>query len=523
MRTVPARLSRFLVATALLVVPVLGAVPASAAATPAASPASTSAASRVAFVAAAHSDPEWASSKSVTVPFAAHDGDTAVLLFTHSSDSTWSGPSGVSGWTQTDTVTATDLTSTVWVKSLTAGDPGNAVTFETGLRSRHATLTVAVYSGVDQSRPVRAFSSSDETAGTGHATPSVDTSNEVVLSYWVDRDPADNLPSWTAPAGSVTRDVAEGAGIYRYDALLADSNGPVPDGSYPGQVATTSTDVAALNWSVVLPATAATSPAPTPGTSKLMVIMEENKTVAVLDQMPYLRRLGDTYGKATDYNGLVHPSLGNYFAIVSGQGTDTCGLGDPLPAGCPQTGTTVFDQALNAGRTAKTYAESMPSNCQSSNSPLYAARHNPWTYFTGQGDACAKADVPLGDTTQGQLVGDVRTGSLPDVSMVIPNLVHDTHDAPAGQADAWLSQWMPVLMSGPDYTSGRLTIVVTFDEGEGNDQNVPFVVVNPSLSGVVVQSRFDHFGLARWYDDVLGVAPLNAAASEPGLRAAFGL
>ena len=54
-------------------------------------------------------------------------------------------------------------------------------------------------------------------------------------------------------------------------------------------------------------------------------------------------------------------------------------------------------------------------------------------------------------------------------------------------------------------------------------RNIPFVVVHPTLSGKVVTQAFDHYGLTRMYDDVLGVPPLNLAATHPGLKAAFGL
>jgi hypothetical protein len=107
--------------------------------------------------------------------------------------------------------------------------------------------------------------------------------------------------------------------------------------------------------------------------------------------------------------------------------------------------------------------------------------------------------------------------------MVIPNLNNDAHDGSLQMADDWLAAWIPTIMAGPDYQDGKLAIVVTFDEGIGANQNIPFVVVHPSLSGVVVPQAFDHYGLTRMYDDVLGVAPLNAAATHPGLRDAFGL
>jgi acid phosphatase len=254
-----------------------------------------------------------------------------------------------------------------------------------------------------------------------------------------------------------------------------------------------------------------------------MVVWEENQTSAVLAQMPYLSGMSQTYGAATSYHGLTHPSLGNYLVAASGQGVATCGLVNPLPAACPQSGSTVFGQALAAGRTAKTYAESMTTNCQQTNSTLYAVRHNPWAYFTDEAADCQRLDVPLGTLSSGALRDDVEAGALPDVSMVVPDLQDDLHDGTAAQADAWLHQWLPAVMAGADYQAGRLAIVVTFDEGLGTDQVVPFVVISPGATGRTVTADFDHYGLCHLSSDVLGLAPLAGCAVAPGLGAAFGL
>ncbi|MEO7061706.1 MAG: alkaline phosphatase family protein [Lapillicoccus sp.] len=252
------------------------------------------------------------------------------------------------------------------------------------------------------------------------------------------------------------------------------------------------------------------------------MIVEENETAkGAFAHMPYLKSLANRYGTATRYTGLVHPSLGNYLAMVSGTGVATCGLRDPVPSHCPQSGTTVFGRALSAGKSATTYAESMVVPCQTTNRTSYAPRHNPWTYFPAERSRCAAHDLPLGTTTSGPLRADITAATLPNAGMVVPNLLDDAHDGTLGQADAWLRRWMPEIMAGPDYLSGRLAIVVTFDEGSGTDQNVPFVVVQRSLWGRVVTSHYTHDGLCRMYTDVLGLAPLHAAATEPGLLDAF--
>jgi phosphatidylinositol-3-phosphatase len=79
-------------------------------------------------------------------------------------------------------------------------------------------------------------------------------------------------------------------------------------------------------------------------------------------------------------------------------------------------------------------------------------------------------------------------------------------------------------MSGPDFRSGRLAIVITADEDDGSQDNtVLTVVVHPSLHGVVASSPLSQLSLSRLYTEVLGVPPLRDAASAPSMATAFDL
>ena len=473
----------------------------------------------VSFVGAEHSDPASQRVKRVGVPAAAHAGDVALLLFTRATNVSWSAPSGIIGWTEIASTTQNGLSSSVYTKTLTVTDLGQSVTF-TAPKYAKAMLTMAAYAGVGGS--VTATSGSDRQQ-TQHLTPASKTgAGDWIVSYWVDRRATTS--AWTAPS-AVVRDTAIGTGTGPYNALLADDAGDNTGGDRPGRVGSTENATDALMWSVLLSPGPSLPPPPPPTSTvtKLLVIVEENRTTAAYDQMPYLRGLSGTYGQATAYRGLVHPSTGNYLAMVSGQGADTCGLHNPLPALCAQPGSTVFGQAVGSGLSARTYSESMTSPCQGTNTSLYAARHNPWVYFPQEAPLCAGDDVTVGTLASGPLASDIDTGTLPHAGMLIPNLQNDAHDGTLAQADSWLQTWLPRIMAGPDYQSGRLAVVVTFDEGVGPDQNIPFVMVHRALSQKTVSTAYTHYGLARMYSDILGTAPLGAASTEPGLKAAFGL
>jgi phosphatidylinositol-3-phosphatase len=156
------------------------------------------------------------------------------------------------------------------------------------------------------------------------------------------------------------------------------------------------------------------------------------------------------------------------------------------------------------------------------NSGDYAVKHNPWAYIRGEAAACRAGDVPAGTPSGGALASDARGGTLPTVGLITPNLVHDAHDGTLAQADAWLRLWMPVLMSGPDWRSGRLAIVVTFDEGDPVNR-VPFVLIAPGVSGAVMSRPAGHYSLTRLIDAVIGARPLRRAAGAPGIARPLGL
>lgn len=103
-----------------------------------------------------------------------------------------------------------------------------------------------------------------------------------------------------------------------------------------------------------------------------------------------------------------------------------------------------------------------------------------------------------------------------------PNLIHDAHDGTLGQADAWLRQWIPVIMSGPDWRRQRLAIAVVFDEGETTNQ-VPLVLIAPGMVGAVIHQPLDHYSLTRLIDTVISAPPLRRAADAPNLAQQFGL
>ncbi len=249
--------------------------------------------------------------------------------------------------------------------------------------------------------------------------------------------------------------------------------------------------------------------------------MEENHSyLQMRTQLPYLFGLAQKYGYATDWTAITYPSLPNYLAIVGGSTFGVTSDGAPR-YNAPKVGNaaSIFDQALDTGRTAKTYAETMPNNCALTPSGQYAVKHNPWPYFSSSRTRCNSHDVPLTS-----LNTDASNGTLPNVGMVVPNLCNDAHDCSLSVADGWLRAHLPAILAGPDFTSGKLTVVVTADSDDRRSGNkVLTVVMHAGMTSKVVSSHLSHYSLTRYYAQVLGVTPLGAGACAPDMKAAFGL
>jgi phospholipase C len=249
-------------------------------------------------------------------------------------------------------------------------------------------------------------------------------------------------------------------------------------------------------------------------------------------QAPYINSLAANCGLATNYHNTTHPSLPNYLAATSGLAQaqlPILSFLDCSPSIVCETGTqSIFGQ----GETWKAYQESMPSNCDKSNSGEYAVRHNPPAYFTSL-SGCASNDVPYS-----QLATDLAHNTLPAFSFVTPNLIDDMHDGTIAQGDTWLASNLPVILNSPEYRGGSTAVFLTWDEGSGGYSiedcddptttdtscRVATIVVSPSTpAGATSAILFNHYSLLGTTEQLLGLSRLGQASSYPTMTAAFRL
>jgi phospholipase C len=268
---------------------------------------------------------------------------------------------------------------------------------------------------------------------------------------------------------------------------------------------------------------------------KVLVVWEENRSFDEIigsAEAPYLNGLAHRFGLATAYDAGYParcPSLAAYILLASGGDRGICD--DDGPDVHLLSGDNLFRQVVASGQEWRVYAESMPAPCTLQNVGPYLVRHTAAPYFGSERGRCAAWDLPMGSLTSGALHDDLTAGRLPALSMVVPDACHDMHgghgcadDHLVRRGDTWLSQWMPVILDSPDYRSGKLVVIVTWDESSSHDDNhIPTIVISPTTTQVEDPTPQTHCTALRTIEDVLGLPPLGCAAGVAPATRRFNL
>jgi phosphatidylinositol-3-phosphatase len=273
-----------------------------------------------------------------------------------------------------------------------------------------------------------------------------------------------------------------------------------------------------------------------PGTYRYVIwIWMENHssgTIVGSSQAPYLSTLARECGLATNYHNITHPSLPNYVAATSGLPYSALQdfLSDCDPgAGCDTSAPSIFGQ----GETWRAYEESMPSDCDGSDSGTYAVRHDPPAYYT------TLRGFPAFDVPYSRLATDLAHNQLPAFSFITPNLIDDMHDGTVADGDTWLSRNLPAILGSAEYRDGSTAVFITWDEGEDGGYasgescatnttdvscHIATLVISPSTkTGTRSGMLFNHYSLLATAEQLLGLPKLGLAAVYPTMTKAFNL
>lgn len=260
---------------------------------------------------------------------------------------------------------------------------------------------------------------------------------------------------------------------------------------------------------------AAAATAQVPGSNHVVVVVEENHSYSSVignSAMPYLNSLASQYGLATQYYANTHPSIGNYFEMTTGQIiTNNDSFSSTV------TADNIVRHMLSAGKTWKSYAESLPYVGYTGGDVYpYSRHHNPFSYFS---DVVNSSVEKLNLVPFTHFATDLNNNALPDFSFIVPNKLDDAHDGTLAQADYWLKTRVGPLLSNAAFQKDGILIIV-FDESFDTDTahgggHVAAVVVGPKVKkGFKSTTFYQHQHMLRTVMEALGMTTYPGAAAS---------
>lgn len=325
--------------------------------------------------------------------------------------------------------------------------------------------------------------------------------------------------------------------------------------------------VACLGLSAAVRNPAAAANLAVPRYAHVIVIVEENKNYALDPALaPNMASWARRYGAATRFYGEVHPSEGNYVALLGG---DTFGIHDDdayycrpglVDQDCPGAAAAGYvdhtvraahlgQQLERAGLSWKGYYEDLPAAGSLAVfaggppplgpfSALYASKHSGFINFASVQTDPNRAEHLVG---MDQFDADLAHDRLPNFALVIPNQCNEMHglrvaDPPAGcdgrdpaglirRGDKVLGELVAKIQSsGAWRAKANLAIVITFDESESRAKegccavspgaasnfgggHIPTIVItNHGPRGVSDDTAYNHYSLLRTIEDAFGIS-----------------
>lgn len=260
------------------------------------------------------------------------------------------------------------------------------------------------------------------------------------------------------------------------------------------------------------------------------MVMEENQSYSTVvgntASWPNLNNLIQDGALATNYYANVHPSIGNYFMLTTGQILTT-----------DDSSTTVWNvdnlarRMLAAKVSFKIYAEGIPSaGYLGGNTGLYVIRHNPFAMLSDIANDPKVAQQTIVPFTQ--FAKDLASGDLPQFSFVVPDVDDDAHSASAKAADTWLQTNIvqPLSKYSAFQPGGDGVLIIDFDEAldldiaHGGGHVAPVFWGPGAKSGYKQQSStlYQHQSMLRSLMEELNLPnPPADAATAPSMSEFF--
>lgn len=249
-----------------------------------------------------------------------------------------------------------------------------------------------------------------------------------------------------------------------------------------------------------------------PRPDHVVIVIEENRSYTdIIDggQAPYINSIAAAGALMTQSFGVARPSQPNYIAFFSGTtlGINTNNVYPHTMFTNPNLGRKLID----AGFTFTGYSETLPAvgsdvaSAGTTATGLYQRKHNPWVNWQD-------STIPLPPNKLPPEVNRPYTdfptdfSTLPTLSIIVPNQLHDMHDGTIAQGDAWAQanieayrQWCAAHNS---------LLIITWDEDSfvaANNNRVATIFYGPMVVPGQYAQTVTHYEMLRTLEDMFGL------------------
>ncbi len=275
----------------------------------------------------------------------------------------------------------------------------------------------------------------------------------------------------------------------------------------------------------------------------IFVIVEENEgfgSIIGSDAAPNINAWARTFGLASRYDAVAHPSEPNYVALVGG---DTFGIRDDGSFRLHTIDAPNLTTQLEAAhKTWKGYYQGIPqAGSLALFSGFYASKHSGFLNFANVQNDPQRAWHLVGFD---RLASDAAHDTLPNFALIVPDVCDDMHGASGPGTPLDCSVLRPRLLvrrgdeaaraivdilmkSAAWHSAANVAIAITFDESDGpsfsGGGRVPTIVItNHGPRHLIDATPYTHYSLLRTIEDAFGVGHIGHAAEATSMARLFG-
>ncbi len=203
----------------------------------------------------------------------------------------------------------------------------------------------------------------------------------------------------------------------------------------------------------------------------VVIVIEENHALTQIignwTDAPYINQLAEGGVPLNDMSGIVHPSQPNYLELFSGSNQGVVSDSSTLFSfTTPNLGAAL----IASGRTFAAFSEGLPAigDTATVSSGWYVRYHCPWVSWISTTAPLPANKLPA---SVHRRFSDfpANFATLPTVSIVVPDFLHDMHDGTVAQGDAWLRTNLSAYAEWAKTHNSLL--IVTWDEDDFETAN----------------------------------------------------